>query len=334
MGFFTTKYLDIGPEFVFNSYGFFKHRAAYASPNPTAFSTFPDYTSIPPDSGIKFQLIVGSVDSIYVDALLGNDLDFSATPEQEFELLEGTLTGFATGLGTDGTLETAEAFVDSISIPAAQFFALTKANAWHDIFVLAAADDDSMNGSSFHDFIEGWNGSDELIGNAGDDSLWGNAGGDILYGNEGNDILVGNDWAAGGTSAFWDACWGGSGDDLLFSGGYGSGYLVGEDGVDRIWGAGQSDVLVGGRGSDYLAGGGGLDLFTVNAADMVAGEIDTIMDFQDGLDFIKLSPGTIYSLSDSAYGAFLSVGVAGGTWGMIVQYNTAAQIADQIYLAA
>jgi len=314
----------------YNSYQLFSHQTAY------------DRRSTPPTSP-GFSSEEWSASRIYRASgfrsanssieLRGSEMEVTEPSEtSSFNLTSGTLTGFLASSGMGGAYFSTE--ITGISLSAADFWTLTQASAWHDIYVLAAAGDDVMTGHYLHDFIEGFDGNDVINGLEGDDSLWGNDGRDFLYGGLGNDILVGNDWSPGASSDLWNECWGGEGDDLVFTGGYGSGYLVGDGGVDRLWGAGQSDVIEGGAGGDYLSGGGGLDIFKVKYADMQAGEIDMVLDFQDGVDYIQLAPNTIYSLVDSAYGAFLGVTVPGGSWGMLFSYNTASQVADQIFLAA
>jgi Ca2+-binding RTX toxin-like protein len=313
----------------YNSYNLFKHPTSYAE-------VF--IPPLPPGYG-EAEWSETRIRHVYGFSSFGSIVELRGagmvvtqpTDSTPFNLTGGSLTDFSfSAFGRISVLNVAS----NIFMSAALFWTLTKAEAWHDIYMVAAAGDDVMTGTERADFIEGWSGSDVITGAAGNDRIWGNTGSDFLYGGADSDILVGNDWAPGGFSTLWNQCWGGPGDDFLYTGGYGSGHLVGEAGVDRLWGAGQSDVLEGGTGADFMAGGGGLDVFRVKAEDMVAGDIDTILDFQDGLSFIQLVPHTSYWLVDSAYGAFLSVPGTGGSWGMIIPYNTAAQVSDQIFFAA
>jgi hypothetical protein len=328
--------------------GVFSHRGTYSVADYNAYTIFEHPTrytavfSLPgppfPTSGYaewsSTRIVVSTTFTSHAKIeLIGLGMVVSQpTTTTPFDLSGGLITGFNSTMAAVGVFFSTE--ISGLSLSAAQFWSLTQAKAWHDIYVLAASGNDVMTGHFMHDFIEGWDGSDVLYGLEGDDSLWGNGDRDFLYGGDGNDILVGNDWAPGAFSALWNECWGGGGDDLLFTGGYGSGYLVGEGGVDRLWGAAQSDVLEGGSGGDFLIGGGGIDIFKVKSADMVAGEIDMILDFEDGIDYIQLAPATSYSLQDSAYGALLSVVVPGGSWGTIISQTTAFQVYDQIFLAA
>ncbi|MBC2859101.1 M10 family metallopeptidase C-terminal domain-containing protein [Stappia sp. 28M-7] len=96
------------------------------------------------------------------------------------------------------------------------------------------------------------NGQNNIIaGNIGNNSLAGGNGNDTLYGGGGNDNLDG-----------------GNGNDILDSG----------------WG---SDFLNGGAGNDTLTGGSGDDTF----AFLNAGDTDTITDFENGVDTIRIGVG-------------------------------------------
>ena len=86
----------------------------------------------------------------------------------------------------------------------------------------------------------------------------------MLDGNVGNDVLIG-----------------GAGDDTL-DGGEGNDSLTGGAGNDWLVGAEGSDTLTGGEGSDrfFLVAGFGPDLIT---------------DFEDGVDFLVLDNGLVFS---------------------------------------
>lgn len=87
----------------------------------------------------------------------------------------------------------------------------------------------------------------------------GTAGNDLLDGGIGRDYLNGS-----------------SGDD----------FLSGGDNHDELHGGAGDDILYGGRGNDSMRGGSGCDLFYFSGND---GD-DTIADFQQGEDIIKLGP--------------------------------------------
>lgn len=315
-----------------NAYGFFEHTLRYTlSGEVNGNNWTPTYTSTVV-SGVGRP--VGGFPYNYRDVLTGVDLTVATAGG--FALTGGTVTGFETGQGggigmfANGSFEEAEGF----SIAATTFWSLASTSQWHALWLLASAGDDTMTGSnvaSSADYIEGGAGSDTITARAGNDTLWGNAGRDFLYGGEDNDIVVCNDWAAGGVSALWSEGHGDAGDDYIFTGGYGSGALYGGAGIDRMWGGPQQDFLTGGIGIDYMAGGLGQDVFEVTAAGAVAGEYDFVLDFVDGVDFIKLPVGAAWNVGDSAFGAIISDPATG--FYLIVQYATVATISDQIYYA-
>lgn len=138
-----------------------------------------------------------------------------------------------------------------------------------------------------NDFIYGRGGIDELRGDGGDDHLQGGAGDDQLYGGAGRDELYGQE---------------------------GSDYYNGGDGDDRLIAGG----IVG--GGDTLEGGGGADLFVWVGGGRSPG-VDTVLDFQQGLDKIDLSridadertaPGTIKGKNTPGNEAFKLVSAPDG----------------------
>ncbi|NJR64521.1 MAG: hypothetical protein HC772_03050 [Leptolyngbyaceae cyanobacterium CRU_2_3] len=112
---------------------------------------------------------------------------------------------------------------------------------------------------------------DRLTGTAGSDLINGLVGNDTLLGNEGNDILVGS-----------------SGNDFL-DGGVGEDKLIGGTGNDRMIGGGDSDIFVLEKGKDR----------------------DTIVDFQDQQDYLRLSRGIGFGnlkVTQSGRNAIISLG--------------------------
>ncbi|MBX9699625.1 MAG: hypothetical protein K2X74_09315 [Acetobacteraceae bacterium] len=106
-----------------------------------------------------------------------------------------------------------------------------------------------------------------------------------IRGNDGNNRLVGT-----GRS---DRIRGDDGDDVLKGRG-GNDQLEGDDGDDRLFGGGGNDVLDGGKGNDILVGGTGADIFRFGDNE----GSDTIADFTDGVDLIKLSAPGIANIGD------------------------------------
>jgi len=78
--------------------------------------------------------------------------------------------------------------------------------------------------------------------------------------------------------------YGGEANDILF----------GESGNDLLEGENGNDLLIGGSGNDTLSGGAGNDIFIYNSNNH---GIDTIQDFGDGVDRIRLDKKIFTSLS-------------------------------------
>jgi Ca2+-binding RTX toxin-like protein len=161
---------------------------------------------------------------------------------------------------------------------------------------------DTLLGDGFNDSLYGDRGNDSLDGGTQDDWLEGGAGNDTLLGGNGIDVLLGgedadliragsgNDSADGGEGN--DSVYGDVGRDTIL-GGDGADALFGEDDVDSVVGGSGADTISGGRGGDVLTGGDDADVFTYqlvsNSYTKVAGGVDLITDFQDGLDLIILT---------------------------------------------
>jgi Ca2+-binding RTX toxin-like protein len=156
-------------------------------------------------------------------------------------------------------------------------------------------------------------GTNTIVAGSGADSLHGGYGQDTIHGNNGDDLITGYGLAgstAGAANAFAaedgaDQLFGGRGRDTILGGGGndridgGSNHdiLYGGSGQDTILGGSGDDIIHSGAGADRLWGGVGADTF-VYAYDSMLSEraydandgIDTIFDFQAGLDRIDLRP--------------------------------------------
>ena len=116
---------------------------------------------------------------------------------------------------------------------------------------------------------------DTISGDGGNNTLKGDAQDSIVRGKGGNDTLSGQ----GGK----DTLFGDNGDDVL-KGNSGRDLLAGGKGQDHLYGGKEKDVLKGAPGNDTLTGGAGGDRFIFRDG----GGKDTITDFQDDIDTIKL----------------------------------------------
>ena len=97
----------------------------------------------------------------------------------------------------------------------------------------------------------------------------------------------GNDFLYGVSSD--DVLLGGSGNDYIYGSG-GKDILLGGSGGDSLLGGTGNDLLYGGSGKDKLLGGGGSDIFVyLDTKESQAGLADVIGDFTQGVDKIDLS---------------------------------------------
>ncbi|NEQ35126.1 MAG: DUF4347 domain-containing protein [Okeania sp. SIO3I5] len=176
---------------------------------------------------------------------------------------------------------------------------------------------DTLNGGKGNDILTGGLGNDSLDGGDNNDTLNGDRGNDTLLGGNGNDVLdggVGDDLLNGGNSR--DSLTGGEGKDTLngengkdtLDGGIGDDLLDGGDRKDSLIGGEGNDTLNGGKGNDILEGGVGDDLLDGGVGkDSLYGNAgndtfvlapgmgkDTIFDFEDGSDLIKLEGGLTF----------------------------------------
>ena len=179
---------------------------------------------------------------------------------------------------------------------------LIEFNAEIETSIIGTNRDNSLFGGISNDLISGLRGNDRLFGSGGSDLLLGGPGQDLVFGQRGEDRLeggAGRDRLFGGSQDDW--LFGDSGRDLLF-GGQGNDDLDGGSGNDRLFGQQGDDLLIGNNGRDFLVGGEGNDtliggpgrdtLFGGRGEDIfvlsVQQGLDTFLDFQDGVDRIRL----------------------------------------------
>ena len=221
------------------------------------------------------------------------------------------------------------------SLSAAAIFVnlATNANTGGDAQGDKLTDIENVIGSGLNDVITGNVAANSLTGGLGLDLLSGGVGNDTLFGGDGNDTLLGgagidflsgdagNDSIDGGNGS--DTILGGLGDDTIFAG-FGFDSIDGGDGDDFINGGFNGDTIFGGAGNDFIGGGNGKDVLNGGSGndtlrggfgpDTITGgtgadhfqflhtldgtvNIDTLIDFQTGLDVMELSAAifTVYA---------------------------------------
>jgi|GEM_PF-6889927 len=181
------------------------------------------------------------------------------------------LTSTTTGNADDNTLNGEQVLVSGeMSVVAMNAVGSTTVMETHDVLVDAR---DTIAGGLGNDTIDGGGADDILRGDRNSRRSQGSVGGDdIIFGGAGNDRIGGK-----------------GGNDQLF----------GEAGDDLIWGDDGDDILHGGLGNDTLtgddfSGGQGHDTFV-----LATGEgIDTITDFEIGIDWIELAGSLTFGQLD------------------------------------
>jgi Ca2+-binding RTX toxin-like protein len=134
---------------------------------------------------------------------------------------------------------------------------------------------DYLNTATWESLLSG---NDVVYGTSVRDEISTGAGFDTVYGGGGNDSIL------GGMNA--DVIYGGEGNDVLRGG----------NGLDQVFGDAGDDWIYGAKGTDTLTGGSGSDRFIFNTPLDGLVNIDTITDFEIGIDTIALSPSVFSAL--------------------------------------
>jgi len=154
---------------------------------------------------------------------------------------------------------------------------------------------DTLIGNALNNTLRGLGANDDISGNAGHDWINGNQGNDTLTGGIGSDTLRGGqdqDTLTGNQG--WDFANGNKGNDTV-AGENGNDTLHGGQNEDILQGGDGNDLLFGDLGHDTLTGGSGADSFIFNA---LTSGIDTITDFQPGIDTLELRNSSYTSPSE------------------------------------
>jgi Ca2+-binding RTX toxin-like protein len=226
--------------------------------------------------------------------------------------------------------------------------------------------DDSVFGGKDNDELHGNTGNDALAGGSGDDAVYGEAGNDVLFGGMGNDAVSGgsgDDFVMVSSGA--DTLRGGADFDTLdfsrmlgqldlnlakgtYAVGSGNAWNTGtvngfehvilNDAGSRVMGSdSHATVFEGGDGADWIrsklgadviTGGGGADTFAYLKKDTADGSVDTIIDFEVGVDQLDMS-----DFLKGGRTAESAVRFADSEAGTVVQGLVAGQWVDVVTLA-
>lgn len=161
--------------------------------------------------------------------------------------------------------------------------------------------DFNLDGTSQHDSIAGWTGSDTSYAKASGDSVCGNEDGDSLFGQGGHDVMNGGsgpDALEGGTEN--DHVIGGAGYDYVI-GGYGADTLQGDLGNDDLGGRQGNDTLRGGDDIDELADGAGQDIIDGGSGGL---DSDTWFECDDEVSEVQVTDIEVRMGPNDAYCAY------------------------------
>lgn len=152
--------------------------------------------------------------------------------------------------------------------------------------LFGGAGNDSLTGSVGDNYINGSTGNDSINGGDGHDTIIGGSGNDILVAGNGTDTVSYYGTTAAVTvslaiTAAQNTV--GAGSDTL------SGFenLMGGFVSDRLTGNASGNWIDGLTGNDTLTGGGGSDHFAFDTMLNATTNVDTILDFQHGVDFLS-----------------------------------------------
>ena len=198
-----------------------------------------------------------------------------------------------------------------------------------------------LAGNGGNDFLIGFDGNDDLSGGDGNDQLFGGDGVDVMAGGIGDDIYHvdrAEDVVSEAAGAGRDVVYA-SGNYALAAGssievlstisqtGTARINLSGNELANDVYGNDGINHLDGGAGSDYLLGFGGVDRFIFSST-LGAGNVDTIGDFQTGVDVIQLDFDIFRAnnFGTLAAGSFVTGAAAADADDRIIYNNTTGAI--------
>ena len=201
---------------------------------------------------------------------------------------------------------------------------------------------DRLFGSRYSDHLDGGTGADTMRGGAGDDVYIVDNTSDLVYeqASEGyDDVIISSVSYRLGLNVETLRLTGvATGSTVVAQGNdshntidarevdsFATITLLGHGGSDNLFGSDNDDLLDGGTGRDYLTGGGGTDRFRLSNELDAATNVDTIMDFERGVDVIELDDAIFSTLGLGALDPNAFVANSGGVATSVDQriiYNT------------
>ena len=216
--------------------------------------------------------------------------------------------------------------VSGLSVDAPTLFEMARVGNADAILNLVFGGSDIFNGSEGNDWVDGYDGNDNIStgggadfvrgldgndiidGGLGDDDVNGNRGEDdrprrrrrgLVRGGQGDDFVsgdAGDDGTSTATSARTRSFGGDAGNDIVF-GGQDHDQLFGDDGADSLSGDLGNDTMTGGEGADRFAVPGGRRAPTWS------------LDFDPGQgDRVQLTTGTAFTWTSVGGSAVLDLG--------------------------
>jgi Ca2+-binding RTX toxin-like protein len=179
-------------------------------------------------------------------------------------------------------------------------------------------------------------GAHSSISSLGYDRLVGGSGANVIYAGDGQDVVFAGDDAETALTDAWSIVLGGFGYDTIYSGWGSNTYLDGGGQDDVIVDGFGTDVLIGGAGNDYLMAGTGTNYIVVNAADVIAGEVDRIYYFtQSNTTYLQLPSAWANAVGhiDDGTKTTLYMSTTGGTFSIEIHGASSAYVWSHVYFA-